>query len=153
MLKKLFALCLFLFCWTIPAQAAQVCAWMKETVKSDDEHYFELWLQADSETEFLYQIGGKGVVTASLTANSPTSATYSLNAEKAEKVWAYGSTLTPPGKIDFSVELHQMPVDIFSDAPTPLLAKFVFQRDVPQSEKQAPATLAKKQCAVLKGTK
>jgi hypothetical protein len=68
----------------------------------------------------------------------------------AAKAWGYGSTLDPPGKIDFSIELHQTPTDIFSDAPTPVLASFVFQRDVPKSEKQPPATLAKKQCAEMK---
>jgi hypothetical protein len=149
--KRIVALCLFLFCWSAPAQAAQVCAWMKEAIQADDVHDFELWLEADSRIDFLYQIGGKGVVTASMSGNSPSSATFSLDPGTPEKVWGYGSTLNPPGKIDFSVELHQMPADIFSDAPTPLLARFVFQRNVPQSETKAPATLAKKQCAVLKG--
>jgi hypothetical protein len=153
MSKRFFVLGLLLYCWAIPAHAAQVCAWMKETIQPEDVYDFELWLQADSDVDFLYQIGGKGVVSESLTGNSPTSATYTLNAGKAEKVWGYGSTLDAPGKIDFSVELHQMPADIFSDAPTPLLAKFIFQRDVPKSEKKPPATLAKKQCAVLKNAK
>ena len=149
--KPLVGLCLCLFCWSAPAQAAQVCAWMKETIQGDDVHDFELWLEADSRIDFLYQIGGKGVVTASMTGNSPSSATFSLDPAAPEKVWGYGSTLNPPGKIDFSVELHQMPADIFSDAPTPLMARFAFQRDVPRSETKAPATLARKQCAVLKG--
>lgn len=153
MSKRFLAFSLLFLCWAAPAHATQVCAWMNETIKADDEHDFDLWMQSDGDIDFLYQIGGKGVVTESLTANSPTSATYSLEAGKAEKVWGYGSTLDAPGKIDFSVELHQMPADIFSDAPTPLLAKFVFQRDVPKSDKHPPATLAKKQCAVLKNTK
>ena len=153
MSKRLVAVCVLIVCWTAPAQATQVCAWMKETVQSENEHDFELWLQADNKVDFLYQIGGKGVVTASLTDNSPASATYSLDAGVAEKVWGTGSTLDPPGRIDFSVELHQMPTDIFSDAPTPVLARFVFQRNVPQSERLAPATLARKQCAVLKGAR
>ena len=153
MSKRFFALSLLLFCWAVPAHAANVCGWMKEVIQPEDVYDFELWLQADADVDFLYRIGGKGVVTESLTANSPTSATYSLEAGKAEKVWSFGSTLDAPGKIDFSVELHQSPADIFSDAPTPLLAKFVFQRDVPKSETKPPETLARKQCAVLKSTK
>jgi len=150
MSKRLVALGLLLFFCSAPAQAAQVCAWMKEAIQTDNEHDFELWLEADARVDFLYRIGGKGVETASMTANSPSSATFSLDAGTPEKAWGYGSTLNPPGKIDFSVELHQKPTDIFSDEPTPLLARFVFQRAVPQGETKAPATLAKKQCAVLK---
>jgi hypothetical protein len=149
--KPIVTLCMFLLCWSTPVRAAQVCAWMKETIQAEDEHNFDLWLEADSRVDFLYQIGGKGVVTASIAGNSPSSATFSLDPGTPEKAWGYGSTLNPPGKIDFNVELHQMPADIFSDAPTPLLARFVFQRDVPQGETKAPATLAKKQCAVLRG--
>jgi hypothetical protein len=150
MSKRLVAFCVLLLCWAAPVQATTVCAWMKETVGSDEMHNFDLWVQADGEVDFLYQIGGRGVVTASMTGNSPGSGTYSLHAGIAEKMWGYGSTLDPPGKIDFSVELHQTPKDIFSDAPTPLLARFVFQRDVPASETRAPATLARKQCVVMK---
>ena len=153
MSKRLVAFCVLLLCWAAPVQATTVCAWMKETVDSDQMHNFDLWAQADGDVDFLYQIGGRGVVTESMTANSPGSGTYSLHAGIAEKMWGYGSTLDPPGKIDFSVELHRTPKDIFSDAPTPLLARFVFRRDVPASETRAPATLAKKQCVVMKSAR
>jgi hypothetical protein len=65
-------------------------------------------------------------------------------------MWGIGSTFNPPGKIDITLELHKTPADIFSKEPTPLLAKFSFQREVPASEKKAPKTLAKKQCATVK---
>jgi hypothetical protein len=42
-----------------------------------------------------------------------------------------------------------MPADIFSEAPKPLLTKFAFERDVSPSEKNPPATLAKKQCTTI----
>jgi hypothetical protein len=142
-------LCLCL-CLTARAQAKQVCGWLVETNKPDNEHMFDLWLQADGEMDFLYKIGGEGVVTDSSHSHSPSSGTFVLHAGKAEKPWGFGTTLNPPAKIDISIELHQNPADIFSDAPTPLLAKFSFRRDVPESEKKAPPTLAKKQCTALK---
>jgi hypothetical protein len=153
MFRRLMAIYMLAICWTATAQAAQVCAWMKESIAADEEYKFELWLQADTDMDFLYMVGGKGVVTAAMSGNTPAKATYSLHAGKAETVWSTGLTLDAPGTIDFVVELHQMPADIFSDAPTPTLAKFVFDRNVPRPEKQAPATLARKQCAVLKSPK
>jgi hypothetical protein len=131
------------------ANATQVCGWLKETLKRDRLLEVELWLEADGETDFLYRIGGDGIVTTSGKSNSPGSGTYVLHARKPEKPWAFGSTLDPPGKIDITVELHQTPADIFSDAPTPLLARFTFRRDVPATEKKPPPTLAKKQCVVM----
>ena len=132
------------------ASATQVCAWMRETLGADSEYDFDLWMQSDSHLDFFYKIGGKGIVTGGFTGNSPSSATYSLNPNAPEKVWGFGGTLEPPGKIDFVVEIHQTPADIFSDAPTRLLAEFFFQRNVPASEKHPPQTLAQKQCATVK---
>ncbi len=43
-----------------------------------------------------------------------------------------------------------MPADVFSDAPTPVLATFMFKRDVPQSEKAPAKTFARNQCAAVK---
>jgi hypothetical protein len=100
--------------------------------------------------EFLYQIGGTGMVDASSKSHSPGSGTFALHKGKAATMWGLGATFNPPGTIDISVELHQMPADIFSKESTPLLAQFSFQRNVPESEKRAPRTLAKKQCATVK---
>jgi hypothetical protein len=98
---------------------------------------------------FLIKIDGQGIVDDSGKSNSPETATYSLTAGKAEKVWGVGSTLEPPGAIDETVELHKTPTDIFSDAPTPLLAKFAFQRKIPSNEKTPPKMFAKMQCETL----
>jgi hypothetical protein len=142
-------------CFSLTAQAQdnkkmpQVCAWIVETKHPTDVHQFDLWLQSDAALEFLYVIGGEGIVTSSGKSHSPSSGSYDLRAGKAEKPWGFGGTVDAPAKLDFVVELHQKPADIFSDAPTPLLAKFTFRRDILESEKTVPPTFAKKQCAAV----
>jgi hypothetical protein len=129
------------------AEAAQICAWLVESNQPDDVRQLDLWLQSDADIGFLIKVDGDGIVDGSGKSNSPETATYSLTAGQADKAWSYGSTLQPPGAIDETVELHKTPAD--SDAPTPLLAKFAFQRKIPADEKTPPTTLAKKQCATL----
>ncbi|MGD0142655.1 MAG: hypothetical protein ABSC92_05820 [Rhizomicrobium sp.] len=149
MLIKTLVAVTFFVALSTSAQAAKVCAWMIETESPDDERMLVLWLQSDSDIDFFYQIGGRGIVTPGNTGNAPNDGTFSLLARKADSPWKYGQTFEPPGKIDVTIELHKMPADIFSDAPKPLLAAFSFNRDVPKSEKRPPATLAKKQCATI----
>jgi hypothetical protein len=108
------------------AHAARICAWIVESNQVDDVRQLDLWLQSDADINFLIKVDGDGIVDGSGKSNSPESATYNLTASKAEKVWGFGSTLAPPGMIDETVELHRMPADIFSDAPMPLMARFVF---------------------------
>ncbi len=136
---------------SVSAHAAKVCAWMVESEAPDDERMLVIWLQSDADLDFFYQIGGRGIVTPGNTGNAPNHGTFSLKAGTADSPWKYGQTLDPPGKIDVTIELHKMPADIFSEAPKPLLAKFAFERDVPESEKKPPATLARKQCAAVPG--
>jgi hypothetical protein len=131
------------------AEAAQIRAWLVESNQPDDVRQLDLWLQSDANIDFLIRIDGDGIVDGSGKSNSPETATYSLTAGQADKAWSYGSTLAPPGAIDETVELHKTPTDVFSDAPTPLLAKFAFQRKIPADEKTPPTALAKKQCATL----
>jgi hypothetical protein len=132
------------------SQTVQVCGWMVESVKPENVYQFDVWLQTDGELSFFYKMSGAGVVSGSNKTHSPGSGTYALHAGKAEKPWGFGTTVDPPAKIDITIELHETPTDIFSDAPTPLLAKFDFRRDVPGSETKPPMTLAKKQCVVVK---
>lgn len=132
-----------------PAQAGQVCAWLVETNKPDDVRDLALWLQSDFEFDFFLKIGGKGLVTESMTSNSPSTATFVLHAGQADKPWGYASTFEAPGTIDITAELHVMPTDIFSDAPTPLLAEFTFHRDAPAGETKPPALLAHRQCKTV----
>jgi hypothetical protein len=131
------------------AQAAQVCAWMVESEEPDDQRVLTIWLQSDQDLHFLYKVGGKGIISGTDRMNSPGSGTFILKSGKADKPWTFGATLEPPGRIDVSMELHEMPAMVTSDAPTPVLAKFAFDRDVPATEGKPPATLAKKQCATV----
>jgi hypothetical protein len=132
------------------ARAAQLCAWIVETNEENDVHKLKLLLSTDKEVEFLYKIGGQGIVDGSGHSHSPSSGTFFLRDGQTDSPWSFGATLTAPGKIDVTVEIHQKPADIFDEKPTPLLAKFTFQRAVPESEKKAPPVFAKKQCATVK---
>ena len=137
----------------LPAHAAKLCGWIVESDDTDDmgtSRKLTLWLKSDQDIDFFIKMVGDGIVNGMGKSNSPMSATFSLQAGKADSPWSYGATLDPPAKIDETVEIHKQPADIFSDTPTPLLAKFVFQRNVPESEKKPPATFAKPQCATVK---
>ena len=149
MLSRAIVACAFLAAFTASAQAATVCAWMVESNQPEQVREVDIWLQSDQDVRFLYKVGGKGIITDSGHMSSPGSGTYSLKAGKAERPWGFGATLDSAGKIDVSMELHQMPAMVTSDTPTPVLARYVFQRDVPATEKKPPATLAKKQCVAL----
>ena len=148
------ALCIFAATLSLapPVHAAQVCAWIVETNGTDeDERDMKLWLQSDADMDFMVRIDGDGIVNGMGKSNSPMKATFTLNAGQADSPWSYGATLDAPAKIDETVTLSKMPADIFSDAPTPVLATFAFKRDVPQSEKAPTKTFARKQCAAVKG--
>jgi hypothetical protein len=138
------------FAFAAEARATQICGWMVEKIEGDDLHSVDIYLQADGEMEFLYKVGGRGLLSEGSRSHSPSSGTYVLHAGQAERVWGFGATLSPPGKIDITMAIHQKPADIFDEKPTPVLAEFAFRRDVPESEKQPPATLAKKQCVAVK---
>jgi hypothetical protein len=148
------ALC---FCLTAQAQkspkAAQVCGWIAETNDHGDYHQYELWLQSESELEFMYAIGGEGIVSDHSKSHSPSKGSFVLHPGKAEKAWTFGSNVSPPAKIDFLVELHTKPASVFSEESTPLIAKFTFRRDVPESETSVPPVFAKKQCIAIKKDK
>jgi hypothetical protein len=139
----------FLGLFTASAQATTVCAWMVESNQPEQVRDVDIWLQADHDISFLYQVGGKGIITDTGHMSSPGSGTYSLKAGKAERPWGFGATLDSAGKIDVSMDLHKMPAQVTSSAPTPVLGHFVFQRDVPATETKPPATLAKKQCSII----
>jgi hypothetical protein len=126
---------------------------MIEKVDSESTYTFDIWAETDAPLDFLYKIGGTGVVSEGLKAHSPGSGTFTLRPGKAQRVWGFGSTISPPAKIEFVLEIHQTPADIFSEAPTPLLAEFTFKRSIPESEKKPPPVLAKKQCSVVKSGK
>src|SRR5258708_40352434 len=113
------------------ADAAQICAWLVESNQPDDVRQLDLWLQSDANIDFLIKVDGDGIVDGSGKSNSPELATYSLTAGQADKAWGFDSTLAPPGAIDEVVEMHTTPTYVFSDAPTPFLSRFAFQRQIP----------------------
>lgn len=133
-----------------PAQAAKVCAWMTEEIGEDDFHQVAVWMQSDQDLDFYYAMAGEGLTGDGMKAHSPSKGTYSLSAGEAEKVWGFGSTLTPPGVIDVIAEVRQTPADVFAEEAPPLLAAFTFHRDVPEGEIEPPKTLAAHQCAEVK---
>jgi hypothetical protein len=128
------------------AHAANVCAWIQESNTSDG-HMIELYLQSDKDISgFELVVGGKGVVTASGSSMSPTTATYALDAGKADKAWGMGTSIDGPGKIDITVELRKSSMDDTPENKLPLLAHYAFSRPIAPNEKKPPATLAKHQC-------
>jgi hypothetical protein len=149
MLSKGIVALAFLAAFTATARATTICAWMIESNQPDQVREVDIWLQSDQDISFVYQVGGKGIITDSGHMNSPGSGTYSLKAGKAARPWGFGATLDSAGKIDISMDLHKTPSDATSFMLTPVIAHFAFQRDIPAGEKKPPATLAKKQCVVI----
>jgi hypothetical protein len=131
-----------------PVRAAELCGWLTETSDANSVHQFTLWLEADTEVALFYKMSGKGIVTEGMKAYSPGSGSFSLHPKKAEKPWGFGTSLSPPGDIDIVAEIHVPPKSIF-DEEAPLLAKFTFQRHVPEEEKAPPNDFAHRQCVTL----
>ena len=147
--RLLFALAAILLA-APPAHAANVCAWIVESNNSEGTRQFDLWLQSDKDIQgFDLVTGGKGVVTASGASMSPSSATYALDAGKADKAWGMGTAIDGPGKIDITVDLRKSSMDDVPENKLPLLAHYAFERPIPAGEKKPPATLAKHQCTVV----
>jgi hypothetical protein len=132
-----------------PAEAAQVCGWLVESVDADEVNRWDLWLQSDADMDFKYEMKGEGVTTESSRIYSPGSGSFFLTAGKADHAWGFGTNLEPGANIDIVAELHQTPEDIFDDNETPLLAAFTFQRTVPEGETEPPKTFMEKQCVTL----
>lgn len=82
--------------------------------QEDDERKLKIFLSSDAEVDFLYKIGGKGIVVPGNTGNSPDSGTFTLHPGQTDSPWSYGQTMDPPGQIDVDIEIHQTPADIFS---------------------------------------
>lgn len=133
----------------VPAHAGQLCGWLIETLGDDEMHQFELWLQAEGDTDIVYKMRGEGIVSESSRSYSPGSGTYALHARQAVKVWGFGTTLNTPADIDIVAEIRKPPKSVFSDEETPLLASFSFQRHVPEGETAPPKPFGARQCVAL----
>ena len=152
MTTKLFALLTIGLAAAAQAQdkkPVKICAWIVETVDPDFRN-FEFWMQADSEFETFYVIGGKGVVRDSGHDSSPSSGILLLHPGRPEKLRLWGTSAGGPAKVDISIEVHQRTGPISDQADKPVIAKFLFARNILESEKAPPPSLAKKQCAAIK---
>ena len=132
-----------------PVRAAEICAWMTETLGEENYREVELWLQADADVDFFYSMKGQGMKEAGedgSRAHSPGSGTFVLHKGEAKKPWGFGMTLYPPAEIDIIAEVRAWPKDIFAYEEPPLLTAFTFRRAIPEGEENPPATLAAKQC-------
>lgn len=132
------------------AHATQLCGWLTEKVEADDVHKFDLYLQADGEVSFLYKMTGEGLTSEGRRSYSPSGGSFTLHGgDKPQHPWGYGSNIPPPGDVDIVAEIHVAPKSIFDEGDTPLLAKFVFRRHVPEGEKKPPTDFQKHQCVAL----
>jgi len=146
MLRRFAAALAGLMIVSAPANAAQMCAWLVETSQPGHVHSLDLWLQSDSAISFVYILGGRGIVQATGESNSLDRGTYSLVPNTPRKIWTYATTFYAPGKIDVTLDIHKTRNDLYTTAEEPLLANFVFKRDVPDGEQKPSADLAQKQC-------
>ena len=146
MLRRFLAAIAALWMFSAPAHAAQICSWLVESDGPGHSRDLDLWLQSDTNLTFVYSIYGKGIVSRVGEANAPANGSYSLRPGAAEKLWHYGATFYPPGKIDLTLEIRKVATDYFSAAPTPVLASFAFARRIPESETTPSSVLSKKQC-------
>lgn len=134
------------------ARAAEICAWMTESLGEESYREVELWLQADADVDFFYSMKGEGMKEAGEDGNrahSPGSGTFVLHKGEAKKPWGFGMTLYPPAEIDVVAEVRAWPKDVFADKEPPLLTAFTFRRAIPEGEERPPATLAAKQCRTV----
>jgi hypothetical protein len=132
----------------VPCSAAQVCAWIIETVQPENVRHIELWMQSDSEINFYYEIGGDGLVDRSGKVQSDGGGTFVLHPGQAVSTWSEGSTLVPPGRIDVTLTLHAPTPSVF-DPPGPVIGTWAFRREVAEGETAVPPALATKQCKMV----
>ena len=130
-----------------PVCAAQVCAWIVETVEDDGGHKFELDLVADTPTSLAVGLLGPGFTSAARGGEL-----IPLQSGQPEVVDGEGFDVAPGDALRFEARLFQAPIasldDLKSGAVKPL-AVFVFQRTVGDKEAAPPGDLATRQCAPI----
>jgi len=132
--------------WLQQARAAQVCAWIVESIEDGDTHKFELNLSADAATQVSARFQGPGFTSASMGGEL-----IQLDPGEAKSVDGEGFDVDPGDDISFDVKLFNHPIsfeEMDNPSGTPLAA-FTFHRKVGAGEKAPPADLAVKQCKPL----
>ena len=129
------------------ASAAQVCAWIVESVDDDGDHKFELNLGTDAPTSVAVRFQGPGVISASMGGDM-----IQLAPGEANNVEGDGLPVLAGEDLRFNVQLFERPIATLEEAKNPTrkpLATFDFHRKVGEDERAPPADLAAKQCKPL----
>jgi hypothetical protein len=129
------------------AWAAQVCAWIVESIEDDGDHKFDLNLSADAPTSVAVRFQGPNFTSASMGGEM-----IQLDRGEPKDVDGEGFDVSPGDDLSFDVRLYDKPIASLDDMDHPtgkLLAAFTFHRKVGDDEHAPPADLAAKQCAPL----
>ena len=128
------------------ASAAQVCAWIVESVEDDGAHKFELNLSADAPTSVAVRFQGPGFTSASMGGDM-----IQLDPGEPKDVDGEGFDVSAGDDLRFDVRLFDHPLASLEEMDNPTgkpLATFAFHRKVGADEHAPPADLAK-QCQPL----
>ncbi|HEY1751826.1 MAG TPA: hypothetical protein VGG29_11210 [Caulobacteraceae bacterium] len=128
------------------AQAAQVCAWIVETVEDEGTHVFDLNLSADAPASVSVRFQGPGFTSASMGGEL-----IQLDPGQPKDVDGEGFDVSPGDDVSFDVRLypHPLSLDDLDNPPAAPLAAFTFHRQVGEDEHAPPGDLAAKQCKGL----
>jgi hypothetical protein len=129
------------------ARAAQVCAWIVESVADDGAHRFDLNLGADKVTWVAARFQGPGV-----TSGSMGGGLIQLSPGAPQDVDNVGFDVSAGDDLDFNVQLFNHALESLDEVTNPTqtpLANFTFHRKVGQGEAAPPVSLANKQCKPL----
>jgi hypothetical protein len=129
-----------------PAWAAQVCAWIDESVEEDGTHKFELNLSVDAPTSVAVGFRGPGFTSGSMGGEM-----IQLDPGAAKDVDGEGFDVSAGDGLRFDVQLFDHPLSLDElDSPVGKpLAAFTFRRKVGGDETAPPADLSTKQCKNL----
>jgi hypothetical protein len=128
------------------AWAAQVCAWIVESVEDDGAHKFALNLSADAPASVAVRFEGPGFTSASMGGDM-----IQLDPGEPKDVDGEGFDVSGGDDLHFDVRLFDHPLaslDEMTDPKGKPLATFAFHRKVGEDERSPPADLVK-QCKPL----
>jgi len=128
------------------AQAAQVCAWIVESVGDDGTHKFELNLSADAPVSVSARFQGAGFI-----SGAGGGELIHLEPGAPQDVDGEGFDVDAGDDLSFDVRLFDraLSLDDLDNPPAKPLAAFVFHRKAGEHERTPPPDLAAKQCKSL----
>ena len=149
MRRALIILCAFILDASLvqPASAAQVCAWIDESVEDGGSHMFKLKLSVDAPSAVAVRFQGSNFTSASMGGDM-----IQLDAGEAKEVDSEGFDVDTGDDLHFEVKLFDHPMASLDELDHPtgkLLAAFTFDRKAGADEHAPPADLAVKQCKPL----